>query len=149
MRLWDIDAVLAVEHSAYSHPWTRGNFVDSLAVGHFAELLEDAQGGVVAYLLAMHGHEETHLLNLTVRPALQGQGIGRTLLEGLIERVRERGDHRLWLEVRQSNAVARHLYARAGMVEAGLRRGYYPAADDKREDGVVMQLTLRADDALD
>ena len=32
-------AVLAIERAAYSFPWTRGNFVDSLAAGYLAELL--------------------------------------------------------------------------------------------------------------
>ena len=149
MRLADLDAVLAVEVQAYGHPWTRANFVDSLAVGYLAELLEDRQDRVIAYLLAMQGYEETHLLNLTVLPAMQGRGIGRTLLDQLIERTRERGDGKLWLEVRQSNAVARRLYRRAGMAEVGIRRGYYPDAGGRREDAVVMQLMLGDDDALD
>lgn len=149
MQVSDLDAVLAVEVLAYSHPWTRANFIDSLAAGYLAELLQDVQGSVIAYLLAMHGHEETHLLNLTVCPALHGQGLGRALLEQVARRARARGDRMLWLEVRESNAVARHLYRSAGMVEVGLRRGYYPAALGRREDAVVMQLALGQRDALD
>lgn len=149
MRVDDLDAVLAIEVRAYSHPWTRGNFIDALAAGYEAEALEDAEGRVIAYLVALRGHEETHLLNLTVEPALQRRGIGRMLLDRLAERVRARGDRMLWLEVRRSNTVARRLYRDAGMVEAGLRRGYYPATGNTREDAIVMRLALRDGDALD
>ncbi len=149
MRLADLDAVVAIEVRAYSHPWTRGNFVDSLAAGYDAEVLEDDEGRVIAYLLALRGHEETHLLNLTVEPALQRRGIGRMLLDRLAARVRTRGDRTLWLEVRRSNAGARRLYRAAGMAEVGSRRDYYPALGNAREDAIVMRLALGGGDALD
>jgi ribosomal-protein-alanine N-acetyltransferase len=143
MRLADLDAVLAVERSAYDFPWTRGNFVDSLAAGYLAELLVQDTAGLVGYSLAMAGVDEMHLLNLTVAPAMQGRGHARTLLDALERHCLRLQLPRLWLEVRASNAHARQLYTRRGFVEAGLRRGYYPAAKGLREDAVVMSLDLR------
>ena len=72
-----LDAVLAVEQRAYSHPWTRGNFIDSLAAGYRAEVLVDTRAGLVGYYVAMAGVDEMHLLNLTVAPEHQGRGWGR------------------------------------------------------------------------
>lgn len=149
MRVIDLDAVMAIEVSAYSHPWSRGNFIDSLAAGYLAEVAEDGSGRTIGYLVAMQGFEETHLLNLTVHPALQRQGLGAQMLRQLVSLARGRGDQMLWLEVRESNAVARRLYRRAGFVEAGVRRDYYPARHDGREDAVVMHRRLDGDDALD
>jgi ribosomal-protein-alanine N-acetyltransferase len=143
MQLGDLDAVLAVERSAYAFPWTRGNFVDSLAAGYRAELLEQDRAGLVGYSLAMAGVDEMHLLNLTVAPAMQGRGHARTLLDALERHCLQLRLPRLWLEVRAGNAGARRLYMRRGFVEAGLRRGYYPAAKGQREDAVVMSLDLR------
>jgi ribosomal-protein-alanine N-acetyltransferase len=64
----------------------------------------------------------------------------------LLQRVRdlalERGLSSLWLEVRQSNQRARRLYLQLGFNEAGVRKGYYPAAGG-REDAVVMALLLQ------
>ena len=34
-----LDAVLAIEATAYPHPWTRGNFTDSLRAGYQAQML--------------------------------------------------------------------------------------------------------------
>ena len=153
MTVADLDAVLAIEVAAYSHPWTRGNFIDSLAAGYRAELRLDDAGHLVGYCIALPGFEETHLLNLSVAPARQRAGHGWALLQRLADEARQRGDHALWLEVRQSNDGARALYRRAGFVEVGLRRGYYPAARLAREDAVVMRLALdplapEGDDAL-
>ena len=143
MVVADIDQVLAVELLAYPYPWTRGNFIDSLAAGYRAELRLDAQDQLLAYSLALPGFEEMHLLNLTVAPAAQRVGHGRALVRRLQAHARARGDGALWLEVRPSNLAARGLYRQMGFAETGLRRGYYPAAGATREDALVLRLDLR------
>jgi len=147
MGVTDLDRVMAVERSAYSFPWTRGNFVDSLAAGYLALMLVDDTAGLVGYCVAMSGADEMHLLNLTVAPALQRRGHSRTLLDALEGHCRERGLGTLWLEVRASNQRARQLYARRGFREVGVRRGYYPAGAARREDAIVMSLTLPSEPA--
>jgi ribosomal-protein-alanine N-acetyltransferase len=142
MQYGDLDQVLALERAAYSFPWTRGNFVDSLAAGYLAEMLLDDRAGLVGYYVAMAGVDELHLLNLTVAPAQQRRGHARSLLDALERRCRERHLATLWLEVRASNARARQVYARRGFAEVGLRRGYYPAGKATREDAIVMSLPL-------
>jgi ribosomal-protein-alanine N-acetyltransferase len=142
MQFGDLDRVLAVERAAYSFPWSRGNFVDSLAAGYLAEMLLDDRAGLLGYYVAMAGVDEMHLLNLTVAPAQQRRGHSRTLLDALESRCRERNVATLWLEVRASNARARQVYARRGFAEVGLRRGYYPAGKSQREDAIVMSLAL-------
>jgi [ribosomal protein S18]-alanine N-acetyltransferase len=142
MTTQDLDAVMAIEARCYSFPWTRGNFVDSLAVGYGAEVLVDEHGALVGYWVAMAGAGEMHLLNITVAPEWQGQGLARGMLDVLEQRCREAALPTLWLEVRGSNHRARDLYLSRGFAEVGLRRGYYPAAAGQREDAVVMRLDV-------
>ena len=144
----DLDAVMAIEATAYPYPWSRGNFIDSLAAGYLAQLRLDASGALIGYFVALPGFEETHLLNLTVAPAWQGRGHGRALLDRLTAWAHGRGDLALWLEVRQSNTGARALYERHGFVQVGLRRGYYPADRQQREDAVVMRRKVLGDPAV-
>jgi [ribosomal protein S18]-alanine N-acetyltransferase len=147
MTLADVPAVLALEQAVYPFAWTRGNFIDSLAAGHVAELLRDGQGALAAYSVSLPGVGEMHLLNLTVAPDWRRRGLARTLLDALVARCRAEGRARLWLEVRRSNLRAQAVYARYGFVTIGERRGYYPAVHG-REDAVVMRLELEpADDA--
>lgn len=145
MTVADLDAVLAIEASAYSHPWTRGNFVDSLASQHWTMLSHDTQGRLRAYLVAMPAVDELHLLNLTVALPWQGQGLARQLLAALCRRAA--GMSQLVLEVRRSNQRACHLYRQAGFTEVGVRKAYYPAHDG-REDALVMVLPLGQGDAV-
>ena len=142
MTVLDLDTVLAIEAQCYSHPWTRGNFIDSLAAGYLAELRLSAEGECLGYWVAMPGVEEMHLLNLSVAPRHQRQGHAQAMLADLAHQARERGDRQLWLEVRSSNTAARLLYRRVGFLESGLRRNYYPLAAGRREDAVLMSLAL-------
>ena len=139
----DIDAVLALEVQAYPYPWTRGNFIDSLAAGYTTELRLDAQDRLLGYFVALPGFEEMHLLNLTVAPLVQRAGHGQALLQRLLAITRARADAALWLEVRPSNGAARSLYQRLGFAEVGRRRAYYPADGQRREDALVLRLGLR------
>jgi ribosomal-protein-alanine N-acetyltransferase len=144
----DLDCVMPVEQQAYAFPWSRGNFVDSLAAGYHARLLRPvgAPDTLAGYYLAMEGVGELHLLNLTVAPAWQGRGLSLVLLDDLVAFARGRALPQVWLEVRESNARAQAIYRRWGFRTIGRRRGYYPAPAGRREDAVVMGLTL---DGLD
>ena len=136
-----LDALLHVEFSAYSHPWTRGNFTDALTAGYECQLLM-AGDHLLGYFVAMLGMEEAHLLNITVAPAYQRQGWARVLLDALALWARGRGAQWLWLEVRASNTRAQQIYLKRGFARVGLRKAYYPAGHGLREDAVVMNLRL-------
>ncbi len=142
MQIGDLDAVLDLEQRAYAFPWTRGNFIDSLAAGYLARLLRNAQGQLLGYFLAMPGVAEMHLLNIAVAPEHQGRGHARHMLDALSALARQQGCEQIWLEVRRSNARAREVYAGYGYVETGIRRAYYPAVAGQREDAVLMSLDL-------
>lgn len=136
-----VDAVVAIEQKAYAHPWTHGNFLDSVRSGYQAQLLV-ADTQVLGYFVAMMGVDEVHLLNLTVAPECQGQGWGRVMLDALALWSRSQGAQWLWLEVRVSNGRAQQIYESHGYRRVGERKGYYPGEPGKREDAVVMSLRL-------
>lgn len=143
-----LSEVARVEHSAYKHPWTMGNFSDSLHSGYMAQLLTAGtapSANLIGYFVAMKGVDETHLLNLTVAPAYQRQGWARVMLDALAVWSRSQNAQWLWLEVRASNAHAKAVYLHCGFREVGLRKGYYPAGGallNPREDAIVMSLKL-------
>ncbi|WP_295854516.1 ribosomal protein S18-alanine N-acetyltransferase [uncultured Xylophilus sp.] len=137
----DLDRLLPVEDAAYSHPWTRGNFLDSLRAGYEAQQLL-ADETLLGYFVAMKGVDEVHLLNLTVAPAYQRQGWARVLLDALAVWSRGQGARWLWLEVRMSNLRAQQIYEAYGFRSVGTRKRYYPADTGTREDARVMSLAL-------
>ncbi|RYX96821.1 MAG: ribosomal-protein-alanine N-acetyltransferase [Comamonadaceae bacterium] len=142
-----LDRVVAVEQRAYEQPWTQGNFNDSLNAGYHALLLTGGSGTattLIGYFVAMKGVDEVHLLNITVAPELQRQGWARVMLDALAMWARGQGADWLWLEVRTSNTRAHEIYERYGFRQVGTRKAYYPASHGKREDAIVMSLSLQA-----
>jgi ribosomal-protein-alanine N-acetyltransferase len=140
MAVTDLDAVMAIENVIYTHPWTRGNFSDSLIEGyHCWTMLID--GGLMGYAVLAIGAGEAHLLNLSIAAAWQRRGYGRRLLAYVTGFARDAGAEKMFLEVRPSNDAGRALYASANFREIGRRRGYYPDGG-RPEDAVVMELAL-------
>ena len=140
MRSADLDRIMEVEPTIYTHPWTRGNFDDSMRVGYSCWVI-DCGGVVTGYGVLMTGVREAHLLNLSVAPEWQRRGLGRSLLEHFVRIGRDSDAQQMFLEVRPSNTSARRLYADYGFRDISVRHGYYPAAGG-REDAILMGLML-------
>lgn len=140
MTAADLDTVVAIEGSIYPHPWTRGNFADSLQAGYHCWIVE--RGGTVSgYTVVMIAAGEAHLLNLSVSAPWQRRGMGRELLAFVVKLARDYGAGRILLEVRPSNGAAIALYSWAGFAEIARRRGYYPDGE-VREDAIVLERLL-------
>ena len=137
----DLPTVLPIERAAYSHPWTPRNLQDAMGAGNLAQLLWQGDE-LVGYFVAMPGVDEVHLLNITVAPQRQGQGIARFLLDVLALWAMQLGKPWIWLEVRRSNERALAVYQRYGFEQVGLRKAYYPDTRTTREDAIVMSLGL-------
>ncbi len=136
-----LDAVLQVEQRAYAHPWSRGNFTDTLASGYEAQLLL-AGDTLLGYFVAMKGVDEVHLLNITVAPEHQRQGWAHVMLDALALWAKGQGAEWLWLEVRVSNLRAMAVYEAQGFRRVGQRKSYYPSGSGQREDAMVMSRRL-------
>jgi len=148
MVVGDVDDVHALECSVFPHPWSRANFVDSLASGYDAWVLREGEGegagdgALAGYFLLMYALDEAHLLDVAVAAARHGSGLGRYLLDRIAARARAQHMESILLEVRPSNVRALQVYERYGYTEIGRRKGYYPAHEGRREDAIVMRYML-------
>lgn len=138
----DLDEVMAIETLVYPFPWNRQNFMDSLNAGHQGMCLRDAQGSLLGYFMLMPVVDEMHLLNVCVAPACQGNGLGIALLNEIVRLTAAGGMGSILLEVRPSNTRALRIYENFGFHTIGRRKEYYPAHHGRREDAIVMRLTL-------
>ena len=143
MREADLDEVLAIERAIYSHPWTPGNFGDSLRAGYACRTwrLAGRENALVGYFVLMAAAGEAHLLNLSIAAPYQRKGRGSALLREAAAIAVQLGARNLFLEVRPSNEAAQTLYRRFGFREVAVRRDYYPAHTG-REDALVLTLPL-------
>ncbi|MBR7798865.1 ribosomal protein S18-alanine N-acetyltransferase [Undibacterium sp. FT137W] len=138
----DLNAIMAIEELVYTHPWSRGNFLDSFEQGHAVCGIRDASDKLLGYFVLMPVVDELHLLTIAVDQCKQGQGYALILLRYLKDFAASRQFHSILLEVRISNRRAREIYQRFGFEEIGRRKAYYPAHNGQREDAIVMRMSL-------
>jgi ribosomal-protein-alanine N-acetyltransferase len=158
MQPSDMRAVMSLEAISHSHPWTQGNFLDSLTAGHWAYCIRpeiNAKAELPSNLPTLWGYcilypavDELHLLNITIDPVLRRNGIGSRVMQAIEGIAIQQKMSRIILEVRPSNIPAVKLYEHMGYAIIGVRRAYYPADEvtGKREDAGVMakSITLEA-----
>lgn len=136
MGLADIKQVTEIENQAHTHPWSEKLFLSNFGQRYFSHIamLNDV---VIGYFVASAVAGEVTLMNIAVAPEQQGKGVGKQLLQFLIDYSRQTKQQEIWLEVRISNESAIHLYQKLGFVEVDLRKAYYPT-ENGREDAVIM-----------
>ena len=141
MTLADLDEVHGIELAVQAYPWTRGNFMDALKHGYSSCVAEDS-GVIHGYAILMPGLDEAELLTIGVAAASQRIGLGRMLLNEMLQKASAMNMKRVFLEVRTSNVAAISLYRNAGFSLVGVRRGYYQNAGGS-EDALVMACDLK------
>ncbi len=134
-----LDGIMEIENQSFSDPWSRAGFADYLDVPDGEIVALEDRGAVAGFAVYHVSFEESELYNIAVRESCRGQGLGRALLDAVLDRARARGAEKMYLEVRKSNAAARGLYKAAGFAVCGERRGYY---ERPTEDAVLMDITL-------
>ena len=136
----EIDDLYSIETAAHAHPWSlnllRSSFRSPQRVYKLSR-----NGEIVGFAVVMCALDQWELLDIAISSKAQGQGLGRVLLEGLIEFAVAENAAEFFLEVRRSNLAATRLYRRCGFEQIGLRRSYYQASPG-REDAVIMKLGL-------
>ncbi|MDO4626274.1 MAG: ribosomal protein S18-alanine N-acetyltransferase [Pasteurellaceae bacterium] len=137
----DFDALLNIEQSAHSVPWSLGTLKNNQGERYLNfKLLLDKQ--IIGFAICQFVLDEATLFNLAIHPKQQGKKFGFILLKYLIKQLQQRDIQTLWLEVRESNQRARALYEKMGFNAIDTRKNYYPTPDGKRENAIVMVGTM-------
>ena len=135
----DISDICAIEGSSFSVPWPRSVLLNFITEEDRICTVAEADGRIGGYICTLSVLDEYHIGSIAAEPALRGRGIGTALVADLIGRARRNGGQYIFLEVRESNAAARALYAKLGFAEVAKRRNYY---ESPPEDAVLMTLFL-------
>ena len=136
MTLDDLDGVMAVEQESFLTPWSRSAFEEELVKNRLARYLValDADS-IVGYAGTWLVINEAHVTNVAVHAGRRREGIGRLLMEALMQMARDAGMESMTLEVRVSNEAAKTLYQQLGFVSAGVRKNYY---SETKEDALIL-----------
>ncbi|MCH7856512.1 MAG: ribosomal protein S18-alanine N-acetyltransferase [Gemmatimonadetes bacterium] len=139
MTASDVPEVARIETTAFSTPWSEATFRSLLERSGVELWVAEWGGELAAYAILWRVRDEGELANIAVRGDLRGRGIGSRLLSRMLKVAEDSGVRSLYLEVRESNELAREMYARRGFQEIGVRKGYY---EGPREDARVLKKSL-------
>lgn len=107
---------------------------DVLASGNLGQ--QRPEPGVVGFIVARVFDAEWEIENVAVAQIARKRGLGRRLVEALLDLAVAEQAQRVYLEVRESNHPARSLYGSTGFVETGRRKGYY---SNPPEDALLLE----------
>lgn len=136
----DLEQVLAIERVSFPSPWSKQHFLDELGSPYAFPLSAfDGAGRLVGFICPMQLLDEGHILDVAVDPECRGKGVGRLLVQRVMDDCRNADASFVSLEVRVSNAAAIALYEGMGFVETGRRKRYY----ENGEDAIMMEHIFR------
>ncbi len=140
MRESELAEIAEIDAQVSPHPWSEQIFKDCLKAKYHCFIFEKGDA-LLGYGVLSVVMKEAHILNICILPKKQGRGLGRELIDYMIDLSTEKQVEMMFLEVRVSNEAARYLYERVGFNEVGIRSDYYPTAKG-REDAMVLAMCL-------
>lgn len=130
-----LEEVCAIEKKCFSIPWSKKSFEDELNKNNMAiYLVALYEKKVIGYAGMWHVINEGHITNIAVDPEYRKKGVGKKLVNELIEIAKDKEMIGITLEVRTSNEVAINLYKKQGFLLEGIRKEYY----ENKEDALIM-----------
>jgi ribosomal-protein-alanine N-acetyltransferase len=139
MEIEDLLEIVKLEKMCFTDPWSMESFVHEILVNRYAHyVVVVVNGQIVGYCGAWCIGDEGEITTIAVHPGFQKKGIGKFLLQYMMQYIRDRGGKNLYLEVRVSNEAAQKLYQKHGFTYQRIRKEYYP----DQEDAIVMGVNL-------
>lgn len=140
-----IDIIYKLETKIFTDPWTKkmikGEFNSKLAV--VLGVINSKTKELVGYSFLFNIYDEIHINNIAVKKNYRGKGLGKKLLDYIINYGKENYFSRITLEVRDSNKSALKLYYQNGFMIVSRRKGYY---SNPKEDALVLMKNLKEND---
>ena len=147
-------AVLDGDHAAdcarlhatgFPHPWDAPDFERLIGAetsfGHAAIETRNPRN-LLGFILSRRAADEAEVLTIVVDPVQRRQGLGSKLLDANMGLLARYGVKTLFLEVGETNAAARKLYANLGFAEVGRRQGYYRTTGGAPATALTLRRTV-------
>ncbi len=140
MQAEDMDEVIAIEKQSFSDPWSKQNFLKELELTFSWAWVAKLDKKLVGYSCCWEIGDELQIANLAVHPDFRNQGIGKKILQEILNRACQKKLKQVTLEVRESNQFGLKLYYGFGFMEIGRRKKYY---QKPTEDGLILAKFLK------
>jgi ribosomal-protein-alanine N-acetyltransferase len=131
----DLDAVARINKICLPENYSPSFFMDHYYENPRIFLVAVVDGGIIGYsmcriefgvsnLKTAFAHKG-HVISIAVMQEHRGRGIGMSLMDVSLQRVKAEGASEMYLEVRVSNNPAVELYKKLGFAADRISEGYY------------------------
>jgi len=140
----DLEQIMVVEKACFGNDaWSKANMKSELSAPHTTYVVAEEKGALIGYagLSKLATATSADIQTIAVSDSHRGLGIGRALMNSLLEFASKQGAKEVFLEVREDKPTPQNLYNSLGFAEIDRRENYY------QPDGVaaiVMRLDLEA-----
>ena len=125
LSLFRVPDAAAVEKASFSVPWSERSLRDELNSPYANYFSVTVDGKFAGYGGFLDLSGEGEITRIAVLPEYRRLGLGKKLMEAMIDRARELSLETMFLEVRESNIPAISLYESFGFSTVGRRPDYY------------------------
>ena len=138
MKREDIPNIMRMEKELFTTSWEEEMFIEEIEK-QYAYVLE-IKNNIIGYICGWKLLDEFNITNIAVASDFQRKGFGKALVQFLMSKLLDEKCFKYFLEVRESNQVAKKLYEKLGFVVIGSRKNYYHSPE---EDAMVLGVNLR------
>lgn len=139
-----IERILEIEKESNGSPWSAKSFEREIGHAPTEFVVAKMSGEIIGFAGAWIIADECHITTIAVTTNHRRQGLGKKMMDEILERSKDRGALCATLEVRSGNEAAIKMYESLGFSISGKRKAYYP---DNKEDAVIMWLNDLGDTA--
>ena len=133
----DISALAEIERENFSFPFKEKDFLDIYESDISSVLVARHNKQAVGYVSFTVIIDECQIINFATKNEFKRQGVGKKVMEALIEHAKKNGVAKIFLEVRESNFPAISLYEKYGFFKVGISKNHFASP---RENAVLMNL---------
>ena len=141
----DMDEVLSIERGSFQFPWTEEEFLCCLRQRNCIGTVAELDHKIVGFMIYELHKSMLRILNFAVAPEVRRSGIGRQMVQRLIDKLSQQRRREIVLEVRETNVPAQLFFGNNGFRAVTVLRKHY---DDTCEDAYYMRYCLNEESAI-
>ena len=141
----DMPEVLQIENASFEFAWTEEDFLTCLRQRNCIGMVAEHNHQIVGFMVYELHKSKLRILNFAVAPSMRRQGVGRQMVQRLIDKLSQQRRKEIVLDVRETNLAAQLFFKGQAFRAVGVLKGHY---DDTDEDAYAMQYLLDADGAV-
>jgi ribosomal-protein-alanine N-acetyltransferase len=141
----DMDEVLSIERASFQFPWTEEEFLCCLRQRNCIGTVAELDHRIVGFMIYELHKSMLRILNFAVAPDARRSGIGRQMVQRLIDKLSQQRRREIVLEVRETNVPAQLFFSNNGFRAITVLRKHY---DDTCEDAYYMRYCMTEDGTI-